>query len=261
MAILDCLLFKPDHKAHTNPCDYKVVPQEIFIQSGSESLCAWHFRSKNPRAILVQFHGNAENLTSHAPYVGWMAEHDIEVLAFDYAGYGQSSGKPSVRQALGDCHSVYEFTKKVATEKNIPLVTLGQSIGSQFLIPTLAALPTQRLPKLVILEGSFPSARKLSVKILQNSIPIKWVSALLSKLVSEQVKAEDHIASVETRFLFIHSEEDQIVPVDLGMELYGLVPESRATTWKLAQGLHLKGFTSEFPENRSRLIEFFKAEL
>src|SRR5690606_2429168 len=43
--------------------------------------------SKKPtKAILLHFHGNAQHLYAHLPFVSWLREFNIDVITFDYRG-------------------------------------------------------------------------------------------------------------------------------------------------------------------------------
>ena len=111
MKFFEKLLFEPDSKSYTSGNDYSVMPVQVQIPSGTEALHGWWFGAEFPKAILIQFHGNAENITSHAPYVAWLAEHGISVLCFDYSGYGKSTGKPSIAQVRLDCDAASAIPK------------------------------------------------------------------------------------------------------------------------------------------------------
>ena len=46
---------------------------------------------------MLFLHGNAGNIGDRVPHVELLAAAGLDVLAFDYRGYGRSSGRPSER--------------------------------------------------------------------------------------------------------------------------------------------------------------------
>src|SRR6266542_3749951 len=60
-----------------------------------ERLHGWLLHASTPRALVVYFHGNGGNLSVWAPILAAVARHGYDVLAFDYRGYGLSTGRPT----------------------------------------------------------------------------------------------------------------------------------------------------------------------
>src|SRR5262249_33620862 len=61
-----------------------------------------------PRALIVYFHGNGGNLSVWAPILAGIARHGYHVIAFDYRGYGASTGQPSERGLYRDVDAVVD---------------------------------------------------------------------------------------------------------------------------------------------------------
>ncbi|VDL78890.1 unnamed protein product [Nippostrongylus brasiliensis] len=58
-----------------------------------------------------------------------MAEiFNVDVYAFDYSGYGLSTGKPSERNVYADIRAIYDYVRKYRPDKKIVMV--GYSIGT-----------------------------------------------------------------------------------------------------------------------------------
>lgn len=259
--LADKILFEPTREQYTKPTDYKIVPTESFISSGKESLHAWHFRAKHPRALLLQFHGNAENITSHAPYVGWLAEYDVDVFTFDYAGFGKSSGKTSIEQAYLDCASAIRHCSEICERENLKLIVLCQSIGSQFGLPSVVSSTSLIQPSLVIFEGGFPAVRDLSAHMIAKMTKSSLLGRVVSKIVPESVKIVDACRELQHPSLVIHSKNDQVVPLELGRKLSSNLQREKTSFWEVSGPLHLKALTEDFPEFRKKLLDAIHASI
>ncbi len=243
MKFFEKLLFEPDSKSYTSGNDYNVLPVEVRIPSGLETLNGWWFGAEFPKAILIQFHGNAENITSHAPYVAWLAEHGISVLCFDYSGYGKSTGKPSIVQVRLDCDAALAFVQNKCIQIARPLIVLGQSIGSQFALSALARANCH--PQLVVLEGAFPSIQALVRSKLPSFFPLNFFADSIARQFPASEDAASAIPKLKSRFLVIHSLTDQVVKLDLGKQLSRLIHANSQDLWIVDGPKHLKTFTSE----------------
>jgi cephalosporin-C deacetylase-like acetyl esterase len=72
--------------------------QDFRIESaGGRKLHAWLFPSgkgAEERGTLVQFHGNAENISTHFISLSWVTTHGYNFITFDYSGYWDSDSEP-----------------------------------------------------------------------------------------------------------------------------------------------------------------------
>jgi hypothetical protein len=55
---------------------------------------------------------------------------NVSILAYDYTGYGRSSGKPSVAASCADVEAVYRYAVEVLQLAPASIVLYGQSVGS-----------------------------------------------------------------------------------------------------------------------------------
>ena len=65
-------------------------------------------REGMPRAHIVYFHGNGGNLSIWAPILAGVARRGYTVTAFDYRGYGNSTGRPGESGLYRDVDAVLE---------------------------------------------------------------------------------------------------------------------------------------------------------
>ncbi len=102
----ESILFQPwfsgsDNKTakpiHDVPCKVVTIPTKT-----GAALNAWYFANPKARKTIVLSHGNAGDIADRAILIGELLDAGASVCAFDYAGYGQSTGKPSIDEIMID---------------------------------------------------------------------------------------------------------------------------------------------------------------
>lgn len=98
-----------------------MTPADVSFRSGGVACSGWHFqapRHGDRRPIVVMAHGFGGTKDSGlAPFAQRFADAGVDVLAFDYRGFGASDGQPrqslSVRRQLEDYHSAVDAAKRL----------------------------------------------------------------------------------------------------------------------------------------------------
>jgi uncharacterized protein len=204
------LAFFPSGGETTTPRDLGLDYEPLTIEtSDGERLRAWHIHPApgTPHPLVVYFHGNGGNLSNWAPIVAGIARRGYSVLAFDYRGYGVSSGRPTERGLYRDVDAIIDhaWTK---TSPPPTVVYWGRSLG----VPMAAYAATRRPPAGLILESGFPDARSL----FRPPSPM----AFLALFSSYRFPAAEFLRSVKVPALVVHGDADSIVPYDRGRALY-----------------------------------------
>src|SRR5688500_1962469 len=95
------IYYQPNKIIYFNPSLRGYDYEEMSLKSKDETdLSAWWIKTKTDTTkikakttLIVQLHGNAQNITDHVFYLLWLADEGYDLLTFDYRGYGQSKGK------------------------------------------------------------------------------------------------------------------------------------------------------------------------
>ena len=211
------LAFFPLGGESTTPRDFGVPFAPLTVPtSDGEELRAWHISpplsTQHPspgtlHPLVVYFHGNGGHLSMWAPILCAIARQGYSVLAFDYRGYGLSTGRPTERGLYRDVDAIVEH---VWTHMNPPVRVIywGRSLG----VSMAAYAATRRPPAGLILESGFPDARSLF------SLPSPM--ALLALFSTYRFPATEHLRTVKAPVLVIHGDADSIIPYELGRALY-----------------------------------------
>ena len=108
---------------------------------------------------MVQLHGNAHNVSSHYRYVTWLVAEGVNVLCFDYRGYGLSEGKPERAGILKDSRAAIRYAASRPDVDPDRIVLLGQSLGGANAVvaaatTTAAAMRVCFISSLLVAGGS-----------------------------------------------------------------------------------------------------------
>lgn len=178
--------------------------------AGGEELAALHLPNRESSVTLLVSHGNAEDLGYLAPFLQEMREAGFAVLAYDYRGYGASSGpRATERRAYEDVEAVYRYavgTLRIPPER---IVLHGRSVGVGPAVYLAAREPVGGL----VVESGFTSAF-----VVVTRVPL---------LPFDSFPNLRRIRRVRCPVLIIHGAEDVIIPPSHARALYAAAPEPK----------------------------------
>ncbi|KAL4318406.1 hypothetical protein GQ457_18G002720 [Hibiscus cannabinus] len=213
----------------------------VLDTKGGNKIIATFWRNPVARLTLLYSHGNATDLGQmHELFMELRSHLRVNIMSYDYSGYGASTGKPTEFNTYYDIEAVYNCLKKEYGVKQEDLIVYGQSVGSG---PTLHL--ASRLKKLggVVLHSAILSG-------LRVLYPVKmtfWFDIF---------KNIDKIRHVNCPVLVIHGTDDEIVEWSHGKKLWELAKEKYDPLW-VEGGRHCNLET--FPEYIRHLRKFIQA--
>ncbi|MFX1283855.1 MAG: alpha/beta hydrolase [Promethearchaeota archaeon] len=162
---------------------------------------------------ILFFHGNGEIATDYDFIGPTYQQMGINFFVVDYRGYGQSDGNPSFSSMIQDAHIIYQSFRKYLFEKDYvgPVSVMGRSLGSASAIE-IASYYQEQIACLII-ESGFANTYNLLKRL---SVP----SSLLPPDKEEEASALVIIRKVKIPALFIHGENDMIIPLEEGVALH-----------------------------------------
>jgi len=127
-SIINSLLFKPP----TNHVNYdfpsRIIP---LTTSTGNTISATHVKKRGANVTILYSHGNAEDLNI---CYGWLRRLsrglNVNVLAYDYSGYGGSSGSPCELNVYADAEAAFEYLTEEIGLSPHQIVLYGRSLGS-----------------------------------------------------------------------------------------------------------------------------------
>ena len=95
--IADARIYSPDRELRVRPADLGLEAEELRIPTADgERLHGYLIRAQGtPLAHAISFHGAGGNVGERLDLGRKLASEGLEVLLFDYRGYGLSTGTPS----------------------------------------------------------------------------------------------------------------------------------------------------------------------
>ena len=209
------LIYQPDKNLYAHPDQFKTKFETItFDSEDGTKLTAWKLFSKkpNPKNLLIYFHGNAQNLTAHFMNSVWMAEHDYDVIIFDYRGYGISEGEPNPKGVAEDglafLNYGFDDYKRGTYDK---FIVYGQSLGGSVVMKALEDFKHRDEIALLVLDSTFVSPRDVAKE---------KTFTLLSYLISNDYTADPELKHIDMPVLSIHSTQDPVIAYKLGETVF-----------------------------------------
>lgn len=163
-------------------------------------------RAKDPRRLVMIFHGNAGNAAMRTYMARGFLNDETTVFLAEYPGYGPRPGTPTeqnIYQAALDDFSHLKFEYPEAS-----VILMGESLGTG-----VASWLAKRVkPKAVILVSPFTSL----VEVGKIHYPFLPANALLM----DRFDSLEHLKETMAPLLVIHGDQDDIVPHALGKKLF-----------------------------------------
>ncbi|KAK8482597.1 hypothetical protein V6N11_066259 [Hibiscus sabdariffa] len=237
----------------------------LLDTKGGNKIVANFWRHPMARFTLLYSHGNAADLGQmHDLFVELRAHLRVNIMSYDYSGYGGSSGKPSEFNTYYDIEAVYNCLKKEYGMKQEDLIVYGQSVGSG---PTLhLASHLQRLRGVVlhsaILSGIrvlYPVKMTLWFDIFKNIDKIRRVNCpvlvMHVSIKSNQLVLKEGDPCSKLMRMALQGTNDEVVDWYHGKRLWELSKEKYEPLWVKGGG-HCNLET--YPEYIKHLRRFIK---
>jgi len=134
---------------------------------------------------------------------------ELSVFLFDYRGYGRSQTlRPNEEGLYLDAMGAHDYLTRVRMIRPERLVIFGRSLGAA----VAADLAVHKPAAGMILESAFPSIEAVA-KFYYGGLPVHW-------LLGAEFRLIDRVPAVSLPKLIIHGEEDDIIPLELGRQVY-----------------------------------------
>jgi hypothetical protein len=227
------LIYHPDRYLYADPNAQGIKFKEYFIRSyDGTRLLAWDLKSKtaDPENLILMFHGNAENLSSHVFNLTWMLDHKSDILIFDYRGYGLSEGSPYPKGLAEDGLKLLEIAHdKFKSGHYKRFIVYAQSLGGSVALRSLEEVPWRNDISLLVLDSTYRSP---------SDVAAEKTNGLLWWLISSEYTAEKHLTHLTMPLLVIHAPKDPVVNYKFGEEIFALAPTPKKTFWRVEAGYH-----------------------
>ncbi len=213
------VILLPSRQVSVSPADFGVPFEELWLDAPAGGgtrpgpVHLWWLPAPKPTAPAVLYlHGNESTLSTDINLILSLWQAGFAVMAIDYRGYGESALRlPSETSVYIDARLAWLRFLQL-TGKASRRLLYGHSMGSAVAIDL--AGHAQHLDGL-IMDGAFTSAADVGRAMTADWLP-------LSRLLRQEFLSAEKIDDLKVPQLFIHCTADEVIPVELGLKLYGL---------------------------------------
>jgi uncharacterized protein len=199
--VLHSLLYFPSRRLAATPAAASLDYDDVALETADgERLHGWWVPSQAPAAgHLLLCHGNGGNVGDRVIQIALLGAAGLDVLAFDYRGYGRSSGRASEEGTYRDARAARAALLERPGVDPERVFYLGESLGAAVAIE----LAREHAPAGLILQSPFTSIRDMA-RLHYPFIP--------RALVPDAYPSLRRIASLDVPLLVLHGDRDEIVP-------------------------------------------------
>jgi fermentation-respiration switch protein FrsA (DUF1100 family) len=149
-----------------------------------------------------------------ALHVKLLAAVGFDVLAFDYRGYGRSTGRPDEEGTYRDARAARAALMREPGLESSPVLYLGESLGGAVAL----ALALEHPPHALVLQSTFTGVRDMA-RLHYPFIP--------AALVPDAYPSLRLVPQLRAPLLVVHGARDEIVPPSHGHALFEAAPEPK----------------------------------
>ena len=210
--LLNALLYQPSREILETPAAAGLRFADVEPDG---RLHAWWVPASTPAiGHVLLCHGNGGNIGDRVPSLALLSAAGFDVLAFDYAGYGRSRGRPDEDATFRDAVAARAALLRRPHVDPARVLYLGESLGAAVAL----ALAVEHPPAGLILQSPFTSVRDIA-RVHYPLVP--------RCLVPDAYPSLRRIARLTAPLLVLHGARDEIVPLMYGEALFDAAPEPK----------------------------------
>lgn len=208
------------------------LQNHTFDTDDGVSLNSWFLLRDDAEATVLYFGGNGFLMVKSRPLIEAYSTMPVNLILFDYRGYGLSSGDPSVEGIQTDAQTMFKTVQKLAEERSTPLFMHGHSMGS-------------------FLSGYIADRENVAGYILESPISEvnSWTKNLVPWLLRPFVRFDidssitsqnnlERVSAVNHPLLIIGGSDDDITPFSMAEELLTASASTQKDLVKIEGGTH-----------------------
>lgn len=188
----------------------KLGVEEFFVDGADKTkIHVWVLPKANADKTLIFCHGNGQNLGGLGGKLKQIRDRwNVNVVAFDFRGYGKTGGQAKEVDILSDSVAVAKWVESNERFQGQPLIALGQSLGGACAVEIATKTHVDGL----VLDRTFSATVDVAAE-RYFFFPVRLV-------MRNQFRSIDKISSYAGPLLQMHGEVDQVVPYRFGRRLF-----------------------------------------
>lgn len=209
-------VYFPSDELVITPSDLGMDYRDVWIESANGAMMhAWIVPAVDSRGVVLYCHGNGGNVSYTTDLIGVFHQLGFSTLVFDYQGYGRSEGSPSEGNTRADAAAAWRY---LVEDEGIPphrIIAFGRSLGGA----VASRLAVDHTPAVLVLDSAFTSLPDMA-RHLYPIMPVRWLARF-------EYATVDYVRQVNCPVIVIHSEDDRLVPISHGREIFRAAGEPK----------------------------------
>jgi len=170
-----------------------IEPLTLHVKEGVTLEGVLRQDAQSDAGLIIYFGGNADDATHIVDYVKELQGYDV--IAFNYRGYGASTGTPSEEALFADALKIYD-----TYAKGRKVIVLGRSLGTG----VATYLASERVVDGLVLLTPYDSILSIA--------KIKYPFFPIDLMLKNKFETVEYLPLVKSKIAVIEVEKDTIIP-------------------------------------------------
>ena len=244
-------VYYPTSSVALTPAAERMEYEDVRIKTqDGETIAGWYVPAATNRErapVLLDCHGNAGNIGDRVWSVQTFHNLGLNVLIFDYRGFGESTGKPTEQGTYLDAMAAWDYLTRQKGFPTNQVIVFGRSLGGS----VASWLAEQVNPGALAIESVFTSAPDMARKMFPY-LPVRLLCRFRYDTLSR-------VKKVRCPILIAHSRDDEMIPFENGRRLFAAANEPKV--FVEMSGDHNSGGLDVDPAYQKILGEFISKHL
>lgn len=224
---------------------------------------AWLFEPTQPRGVLLACHGYRANWLQLIGVAEGLRRQGYAVIAMNLRGHGSRPGPCTFGiRDREDLAAILTWRRTQPALSSLPVGMLGWSLGGAIACQVASQQPQI---KALALDSTFArlfpiAARTVKVRYRLPVVPFAWITWAGAQLaLRHDLSTLDPLrlaAKLQIPLFWIHGQQDQVVSIAEGEELFAAWPGPKER-WSDPRAGHVGTYASQPDEYVNRLADFF----
>ena len=226
----------------------ELISEPVKFKSGDNLLAGYFYSYQkcNTKKIIIFAHGFGNGHHRYLEIINYFAKNGFYVFSYDATSFDESEGEEikGFPQGVVDLANAINYVMQSRGYKQKDIVLVGHSWGGYSVGAVVNEFP--HISKVVAFAGFNYAIDLLTEHGLQwagqkilEQIPIMEERERRYFGKYADYKVTDAIKNSTTEFFFIHSEDDETVPIQIGLDLYRKQKNPRVKTKKFKDRTHI----------------------
>lgn len=218
------ILFRPNNNKHDDALQliktkFGITPKYVrFPSANGKMLRGCYFELPESSKVVLFSSGKGGNMSLRFSNAAMLLHCGFSVMMYDYQGYGESEGTPSLERTCEDAVAAYDYLIEQEQKSGENIIAFGDSFGCG---PT-GQLCRRRTVSAVILESGYSSLLRAS----RDTLP--WLRLYPDDWFPEQMMDNVAIFSKpHPPLLIIHGTSDKALPFQNALDLFSQALEPK----------------------------------